>query len=180
MSSFKEYLGDSVYADFDGFAIVLTTENGDGASNTIVLEPQVLNALNKKESNNQPRKMTTKEKFKQQLEAEIKVRQDMIAALDGLGLENTTEPATMYGAQIDFDNLSHEKVIEVIRAIGGKWEKTPSVSATDRIDYKTTKNGITIRCYQGEPPPNCHIEEVLETIPAQPERVVTRKKLVCK
>jgi hypothetical protein len=42
----KTYLGDSVYAEFDGFGIVLTTENGMGASNTILLEPDVLRALN--------------------------------------------------------------------------------------------------------------------------------------
>lgn len=41
----KQYLGDSVYADFDGYAITLTTENGYGPSNTIVLEPSVLLAL---------------------------------------------------------------------------------------------------------------------------------------
>mgnify|MGYP003421329040 FL=1 len=41
----KEYLGDSVYADFDGYAFVLTTENGMGPSNTIVLEPQIMEAL---------------------------------------------------------------------------------------------------------------------------------------
>ncbi len=45
MSDLKEYLGDSVYADFDGFGIVLTTENGYEPRNTIVLEPQVLKAL---------------------------------------------------------------------------------------------------------------------------------------
>ena len=38
----KVYLGDSVYAQFDGFGIVLTTENGLGPSNTIVLEPEVI------------------------------------------------------------------------------------------------------------------------------------------
>lgn len=124
--------------------------------------------------------MNTKEKFKQQLENEIKVRQEMIATIDTLGLENTTQPATLFGTQIDFDNLSHDKVIEVIQAIGGKWDKSISASASDRIDYKTVKNGITIRCYQGEPPPNCKIEDVLEVIPAQPERTVTVKKLVCK
>jgi hypothetical protein len=124
--------------------------------------------------------MNTKERFKQQLEAEIKVRQEMIATLDTLGLENTTAPATLFGHQIDFDNLSHDKVIEVIRAVGGKWDKTISSGSGDRIDYKTVKNGITVRCYQGEPPPNCRIEDVLETIPAQPERTVTRKKLVCR
>lgn len=41
----KQYLGDSVYAEFDGFGIVLTTENGHGPSNIIILEPQVLAAL---------------------------------------------------------------------------------------------------------------------------------------
>ncbi len=45
MSNFKDYLGDSVYADFDGYHIVLTTENGYGPSNTIALEPPVLRAL---------------------------------------------------------------------------------------------------------------------------------------
>jgi len=45
MSKFKDYLGDSVYADFDGFHIVLTTENGYGPSNTIALDPTVLKAL---------------------------------------------------------------------------------------------------------------------------------------
>lgn len=42
----KEYLGDSVYADFDGYHVILTTENGYGPSNTIALEPPVINALN--------------------------------------------------------------------------------------------------------------------------------------
>jgi len=43
----KQYIGDSVYAerdDADG-SLILTTENGMGASNTIVLEPSVWNAL---------------------------------------------------------------------------------------------------------------------------------------
>ena len=38
----KVSLGDSVYAQFDGFGIILTTENGLGPTNTIVLEPEVL------------------------------------------------------------------------------------------------------------------------------------------
>ncbi len=47
MSAYKDYLGDSVYADFDGYHVILTTENGFGASNTIALEPEVLAALNR-------------------------------------------------------------------------------------------------------------------------------------
>jgi len=41
----KSYLGDSVYAEFDGFHVILTTENGYGPSNTIALEPEVFLAL---------------------------------------------------------------------------------------------------------------------------------------
>jgi len=42
---FKQYIGDSVYADFDGYSYILTTENGYGPTNTIYLEPAVLNAF---------------------------------------------------------------------------------------------------------------------------------------
>lgn len=42
----RVYLGDSVYAEFDGYHIVLTTDNGYGASNTIALEPDALTRLN--------------------------------------------------------------------------------------------------------------------------------------
>lgn len=41
----KIYLGDSVYAQFDGWYVTLTTDNGFGATNTIHLEPAVLRAL---------------------------------------------------------------------------------------------------------------------------------------
>jgi hypothetical protein len=42
----KTYLGDGVYAVMDEYgAVVLTTENGIRATNTIVLEPEVYDAL---------------------------------------------------------------------------------------------------------------------------------------
>jgi len=41
----KTHLGDGVYADFDGFMVVMTTENGIEVTNTIYLEPEVLAAL---------------------------------------------------------------------------------------------------------------------------------------
>ena len=41
----KEYLGDAVYANFDGYSVVLTTEDGIQATNTIMLEPECLFAL---------------------------------------------------------------------------------------------------------------------------------------
>ena len=41
----KEYLGDGAYVDFNGYALVLTTENGIDIQNTVVLEPTVWAAL---------------------------------------------------------------------------------------------------------------------------------------
>lgn len=40
------YLGDGVYADYDGYSVFLTTENGIQVLNTIVLEPEIMAALN--------------------------------------------------------------------------------------------------------------------------------------
>jgi len=49
MTQSKIYLGDSVYAKFDGFGFWLTTENGlpNDPSNEIYLEPQVIVSLNR-------------------------------------------------------------------------------------------------------------------------------------
>ncbi len=40
------YLGDSVYARFDGYHISIFTDNGFGPQNLIHLEPSVIDALN--------------------------------------------------------------------------------------------------------------------------------------
>ena len=43
----KFYLGDSVYVEFDGVGVVLTTENGlpDDPSNKIYLDPNVMESF---------------------------------------------------------------------------------------------------------------------------------------
>lgn len=41
----KSYLGDSVYAESDGMFIRLTTENGMGPSNVILLDQDTIDAL---------------------------------------------------------------------------------------------------------------------------------------
>jgi hypothetical protein len=41
----RQYLGDAVYASFDGYHIVLTTENGISETNRICLDPAVFNSL---------------------------------------------------------------------------------------------------------------------------------------
>ena len=47
MSARKTYLGDGVYADFDNYNIVLTTEDGVSVTNRIYLERAVFDALTK-------------------------------------------------------------------------------------------------------------------------------------
>lgn len=42
---YKEYLGDSVYIEYNGRELILTTENRDRPSNTIVLDTIVLGNL---------------------------------------------------------------------------------------------------------------------------------------
>jgi hypothetical protein len=41
----KVYLGDGAYILFDGYALILTTENGVKTTNKITLEPEVFVAL---------------------------------------------------------------------------------------------------------------------------------------
>jgi len=41
----KTYLGDGVYADCDGYHIILTTEDGIRVTNTIFLDPHVARLL---------------------------------------------------------------------------------------------------------------------------------------
>lgn len=41
----KAYLGDAVYAEFDGYHVILTTEDGIRSTNTILLEPEVVDGL---------------------------------------------------------------------------------------------------------------------------------------
>ena len=43
----KRYIGDGVYAEFDGFEFVLTTEDGITVQNRIVLEPEHVQAFDR-------------------------------------------------------------------------------------------------------------------------------------
>lgn len=41
----RQYLGDGAYADYDGYHVKLTAENGLMATDTVYLNPQVMRAL---------------------------------------------------------------------------------------------------------------------------------------
>jgi hypothetical protein len=86
-------------------------------------------------------------------------------------------PSPMNG--LDFDHLPHAKVISVVRSLGGKWKKTPT--GDNRIHYTAEIDGMTVRCYAGEPPPSCKLVEVEVHVPAQviPAHTVKKMKMVC-
>lgn len=99
--------------------------------------------------------------------------------------------ATICGSYIDFDRLEHADVIKVIRTFGGKWKK--SLNGTERVDYERKLDcGITLRCWNGKPPPSCRVVEIEEEVPeqvipakpAEPERIIPAhkrkvRKMIC-
>lgn len=123
--------------------------------------------------------MNTKEKLKAELQFEIDRAKELMDKLDNSlpGLETLEHDAVRFQNQIDFDRLTRQQVVEVIKAIGGKWSKTPDEDGT--INYETVIDGVKFRMWRGEPPPNCKIVEEIVEEPAQPARLVTRRKLVC-
>lgn len=81
---------------------------------------------------------------------------------------------------IDFDRLTHDDVVKVLKALGGKWDKEVNSAESSRVDYSTKIDGLKVRLWAGEPPPNCKIVEVQEEIPAVPATTRTVRRLVCK
>jgi hypothetical protein len=90
--------------------------------------------------------------------------------------------ASFCADMLDFDHLPHADVVSVVRTLGGKWKKTPSYLDSSKIDYQTKVGDVTVRCYQGQPPPSCKIVEVEELVPEQVIPAHTRKvlKTICK
>lgn len=65
---FKSYLGDGVYVDYDGYGLVMTTENGIETTNSIYLEPKVIAALDRyrEQLSNRVRQVNTQHEDNQQ------------------------------------------------------------------------------------------------------------------
>lgn len=93
----------------------------------------------------------------------------------------TLPAAGVFSNQVDFDCLPHKEVIKVIRALGGKWKKEPNSADKTRIDYIQEIDGVTVRCWKGEPPPSCRLVEVEEQVPELVIPAHTKKvlKMIC-
>jgi hypothetical protein len=59
----------------------------------------------------------------------------------------------------------------------GKWDR---IVNGELLIYSTEREGITYVARLEELPPSCRVEEVEEVIPAQPERRVKVKRILCK
>jgi hypothetical protein len=91
-------------------------------------------------------------------------------------------PCSFSGENFDFDHLKHEQILAVIQAFGGVWQKEPSCGTVSKVDYITVCDGVTIRCWEGEPPPSCRLVEVEVEVPAEPAkpaRMIKVMKLTC-
>jgi hypothetical protein len=83
------------------------------------------------------------------------------------------------GCSLEFNHLPHDKIVKVMAIVkAGKWEKTYRDKV---IDYTTTIDGLSFRCWAGEPPPNCKLVEELVVVPSTyvPEHTEKRLKLQC-
>lgn len=116
------------------------------------------------------------------IRAEIQTRLERIEwlELNQSKLVDLPAASTHPGTFMDFDRLPHKEIVKVVRALGGKWKKTPG-HIENTINYQTEIDGKVFRCWSGEPPPSCKIIEVEEHVPEQVIPASTRKvrKLVC-
>jgi len=186
----KQYLGDSVYADFDGYHIVLTTENGGSViGNTIAFEPPVMAALERyakglrAEPERAPADTAHPYLAGLQLVSEKYGKRAAVLAPFASALQDAGVPSpNQYSDGLHFFNCTHDQVIAGIRILGGKWNK--KIGDGQTIDYLRDEpmDGFAVAFYNGAPPPSCKIvEEEIEVpqqvVPAHKQKV---KRMVCK
>ena len=73
---------------------------------------------------------------------------------------------------IQFSCCSREETLEIIRVLGGKWDKEVSQYG-DSVDYEREIDGLRYLIHAAPPPSSCRIETVTEV------KEVTTRKLVC-
>lgn len=180
----KEYIGDSVYAAFDGIAIILTTENGVSVTNTIVLESEVFAALGSFVERIVPKAGNATAKMREiiaekQREHDERLRcwQSCAHVIEKVPADLTRKCYVGNEKALDIDNLTRHEVVRVLAALqGGKWKKELNTGNESLIDYIAEIEGVRVRLWAAAPPETCRIIEVTEEIPA---KKVTRKKLIC-
>ena len=126
--------------------------------------------------------MNLKDKIQERIEAnerEIATLKALNAALPELGVQ--VEKATVsFSAFLDIDHPTREDVLRIMAALGaGRWEKTANGATLNYITKDPFVNGLRVRLWAAEPPGSCRVVEETVVIPAAPERVEKRKRLIC-
>jgi hypothetical protein len=83
-----------------------------------------------------------------------------------------------WDVELNWWNLTHPQIMEVILAFPGQWSKEPDYTG-EYVQYKLTANrdaNEVSLCIRGEPPPNCKVVWEDVEIPA---RTTRQAKLVC-
>jgi hypothetical protein len=191
------YLGDGAYADLQPDAIRLYAER-EFNTHEVFLERDHLQALinfacaNGYALSLPPVTVTGDDAerltggMKRYYQNEIRARDEfaakcvpIMALLPGEVKERASIVSASSGGYLDLDNLNREEVSAVMHALSaGRWERQPS-STEGCIDYTATVQGVKVRLYAAAPPNSCRMVEVEEVIPAQPERIVKKRKLMC-
>lgn len=187
----KDYIGDGVYIRHDGYDTILTAENGVEVLHRIVLDPEVFSSMLRfiervngahkpKEQlpyDNIPESVATMVCDQREKAGKHKAAEEWMvrnaAALNSLAAEGITP--SFYGWSLEFDYLSHEKVMMVVKAFPGRWAKELSYNG-DKIDYSIKFDGMDVKCCAGEPPPSCRIIEEEIEVPATKRKV---RRLEC-
>jgi len=188
-ASIKTYLGDSVYAEFDGYFYVLTAENGyaDDPRNKIALEPEVLGALFRFIDANKPKpadESALSPRFASDLEraigyAEATAKQSATARTLMAEINPQVSEScefNPFSGSLWFTVRNRDDVQELLR-LAPKWTKEKHESG---IDYFATVRGVDlkIRTLDGALPPTCRLVEKVVEVPETVIPAHTEKRMV--
>jgi hypothetical protein len=187
----KECLGDSVYAQFDGYHIVLTTENGvpDDPSNRIAIEPAVMDALIRYEGTLRGRDtkgvidadnklaksvLESVANFESAAEA-MKKNLSEVAHL--LPLLSDTASINAFGGTVWFTVTTREDV-QTLMQLSERWNKGADENG---INYESAGDygHFRIQTRDAALPPTCKLVEREVVMPAQPEKTVKKMVVEC-
>lgn len=182
-TSTKVYLGDSVYADFDGYHIVLTTENGADPSNTICLEPEVLDALSRyRDSLNATQEVKIPARLQDCTRYSLAAANLAIVAINK-GRSALAKVADQLSDSVELNpyggtwwlTVYNREDVQVLMQLAPRWEKSVR---DDGIDYNAIVDGVEykIRTKDGALPPTCRVIEREVEIPEQPA-IPARKEM---
>lgn len=189
-----EYLGDSVYAKFDGFGVVLTTDSHEDkdAGNRIVLEPEVVSELVAYIDRIKAVNAAPGEEPAKYDKANVYIRQ-FLEMVKGhktcaeMGMKNLDKVAHLLpklsatatinpcGGSCWF-TVDNREDVQLLLQLAPRWEKKPCENG---IDYIDRVSDFRIRTIEGALPPTCKLVEEEVTIPAMPEQKVKKMVLKC-